>query len=292
MSQVALGVASIPEWGSSAAERLYYLEQCMDLGITSLDNADIYGYWSTPQVSCEELFGEALALKPSLRNTLQIISKTSIIMPDTHGNEILYYNTTKEHILRQVEISLGKLRVDHIDLLLLHRPDPMCDAEGLSEAFDTLYDEGKVLNFGVSNYLPSQYDMLQSYLKHKLVTNEILLSVLHSEPFDNGMLDKAMEKRTPVLAYSPSGKGDIHSAVSGKALELKVELEKMAQEMGFDSIDPILYAWLYMHPVGVIPITGSSRISRVKTVVDALDITLEREQWYKILNISRGYPCI
>ncbi|KOO46175.1 aldo/keto reductase [Priestia koreensis] len=285
-SRIIHGLWRLADWKQSDQETLALLEQCLELGITTFDNADIYGDYS-----CEELFGKALALKPELREKMELVTKCDIkLLSDQrpeHG--IKHYDTSKKHIIWSAENSLKKLGVDNIDVLLIHRPDPLMDPAEVAEAFRQLKQEGKVKHFGVSNFLPSQFDMLSSYLDEPLVTNQIEISVTHLEEFHNGSIDKCLEKRIAPMAWSPLAGGRIFSGDDEKSTRVRQTLEKIAGEVGAASIDQVMYAWLLRHPANIMPIVGSGKIERVKSAVEALNINLTREQWFDIWTSSLGH---
>ena len=158
----------VRNWGYSPAELLDWIKQCLDMGITTFDNANIYGGFSA-----EAAFGEALALEPSLRDKMELVTKCDILFPnDAYPHVVLpHYNTTHAHIVQAAERSLQQLQVDTIDVLLIHRPDPLMDADEVASAFAALHKAGKVRHFGVSNFLPQHMELLRSRLDTALVTN-------------------------------------------------------------------------------------------------------------------------
>lgn len=285
ISRIIQGFMRLPEWNMSKEERLYFIEQCIDMGVTSFDHADIYGNYT-----CEELFGEAIALKPQLRDKFQLITKCGIkkVSANRPEHRVKHYDTSKEHIIKSVDNSLRNLRTDYIDLLLIHRPDPFMNPEEVAEAFDILYTQGKVRNFGVSNFTPSQFNMLSSYLDMPLVTNQIEISVMQYENFENGTIDLCLEKRIPPIAWSPLAGGRVFTSEDEQAVRLRNTLEKIANELNIDGIDKIMYAWLLNNPAKIIPIVGSGKIDRVKRAVQSVVIKLDRQQWFEILEASRG----
>lgn len=169
-SRIIQGFWRLAEWNMTKQELLSFIEDCMDMGITTFDHADIYGGYT-----CEGLFGEALQLKPSLRENMQIITKCGIAPPSPKFPEryVAHYNTSAEHIIQSAEASLKNLHTDYIDVLLIHRPDPFMDSNEVAEAFSRLRQEGKVRHFGVSNFLPSQFNMLSSYLDFRLLRTKL-----------------------------------------------------------------------------------------------------------------------
>jgi predicted oxidoreductase len=275
----------LSEWGFSKKERLNFIEKIIDLGITSFDHADIYGDYR-----CEELFGEALALKPEIRKDIQLITKCGIklISKNRPEHKIKHYDTSKEHIISSVENSLENLKTDYLDLLLIHRPDPPMDPDQVAEAFKSLKKQGKVLNFGVSNFKPVEFDMLSSSLDFPLVTNQIEVSVMALENFENGSLDKCLEKGISPMAWSPLAGGSVFNSNQERAARVRKTLVKIKEETNAESIAQLMYAWILKHPANIIPIVGSGKINRIKEAVSSLAVEISREQWFEILQSSRG----
>lgn len=285
LSRIVHGMWRLNDWGYSKEETLNFIESCLYMGITSFDHADIYGNYTV-----EEQFGQALALKPSLREQIELVTKCGIklISSNRPEHKIKHYDTSKEHIIQSVEQSLRNFQTDYIDCLLIHRPDPMMDPSGVAEAFTRLKRQGKVKRFGVSNFLPSQYNLLNSYLEDPLVTNQIEISSTHLEHFENGTLEQCQTDRITPMAWSPLGGGSIFTSGEKKMVRVRNVLEKIKEETGATSIDQVLYAWLLSHPAKIIPIVGSGKLDRVKSAVDALGLKISRQQWFEILESSKG----
>ena len=279
LSRIIQGHWRLANWELSSRELLKLTEQCLELGVTSFDHADIYGNYT-----CESLFGDALALKPSLRQNMEIISKCGIkLMSDKYPERKLKtYDYSYEHIVNSVENSLRNLRTDYLDVLLLHRPSPFFNPEEVAKAFSDLKREGKVQHFGVSNFSARQFDMLNSYTEEKLVTNQVEISPYCLDHFENGNMDFFLKERIKPMAWSPLAGGRLldPQTETGKAI-FKV-LSEIAEELNLEQIDQVIYAWLLKHPAGIMPIVGTSRIERVKSAVDALNIDLSHEQWFRI----------
>lgn len=219
---------------------------------------------------------------------MQIITKAGIVCPGHYGNKTIYYNSTKEEILKEMEESLEKLGTDHVDLLLIHRPDPLADPSETADALETVVKQGKALNVGVSNFMPSQLTMLQSYMDIPLVTNQMELSVKNTENFFNGVVDDAFTRRIPLMAWSPLGGGDVFKSTDEKFVRLRTVLTKIAEEHK-TTMDAVIYAWLFVHPVRIAAITGTMNADRIQTAVDATELELSYDEWYQILEASRGY---
>ena len=249
-----------------------------------IDHAPVYGGYT-----CEKIFGDAVLRKrPELRDKMQLITKAGIVCPGHYGNKTIYYKSTKEEILKEMDESLEKLGTDHVDLLLIHRPDPLADPAETADALETVVKQGKALNVGVSNFLPSQMTMLQSYLNIPLVTNQMELSVKNTENFFNGVVDDAFTRRIPLMAWSPLGGGDVFKSTDEKFVRLRTVLTAIAEEHK-TTIDAVIYAWLFVHPVRIAAITGTMNADRIQKAVDATELELSYDEWYQILEASRGY---
>ncbi|WP_018249960.1 aldo/keto reductase [Orenia marismortui] len=286
MSRIVHGHWRLADWDMSKQEILELVERCIELGITTFDHADIYGDYK-----CESLFGEVLSLKPELRANIELVTKCGIklISKNRPEHKVKYYDTSKEHIIKSVENSLRNFNTDYIDLLLIHRPDTFMDADEVAEAFDQLKCQGKVLNFGVSNFKAHQFDLLNSRLDFPLVTNQIELSVLALENFDDGTLDYCQEHRISPMAWSPMAGGRVFTSEEKQAIRVRETLERIKSEVNAKSISQVMYAWLLSHPAEIIPIVGSGKIKRIESAVEAMEIELTREQWFEILQSSMGH---
>ncbi len=285
-SELVQGYWRLSDWNMSPQERLSFLKQHLELGITTIDHADIYGNYD-----CEKLFGEALTLDKSLQQQIQIITKCGIkLCSDKFPNrQINYYDTSKQHIIHSVEASLQNLQVERINTLLIHRLDVLMNADEVAEAFNQLKEQGKVQHFGVSNFTPSQFSLLQSRLDFPLVTNQVEINPLNFDVAHDGTLDQLQEKRTLPLAWSALAGGNIFHAQSEQAVRVRNELESIKEEIGAKGIDQVIYAWLRKMPSSPIPIIGSGKIERVKDAVDSLSLELDREQWFRVWIASKGH---
>lgn len=285
-SQIIHGLWRLSEWNMTTEQLVSFIEECIELGITTFDHADIYGGYT-----CEEIFGKALALKPELREKIQIVTKCGIKLksskfPDLKMN---HYDTSKEHILLSVNNSLKNLQTDYIDLLLIHRPNPFMNPKEVAKAFNQLHSEGKVRHFGVSNFLPSQFNMLQGHLDMPLVTNQIEVSPMQFEHFEKGTVDLLLEKEIAPMIWSPLAGGQIFTSQSEQAIRVRSKLEEISAEIGAKSIDEVMYAWLLVHPANMMPIVGSGKIERVKTAVEASKLSMTAEQWLRIYVAGMGH---
>lgn len=284
LSQVVMGCMRIADSGLTEAELLRLVEECLDMGVTSIDHAPVYGGYT-----CEKIFGDAvLRKKPELREKMELITKAGIVCPGHYGNKTIYYNSTKEEILKEMDESLEKLGTDHVDLLLIHRPDPLADPAETADALETVVKEGKALNVGVSNFMPSQIAMLQSYMSIPLVTNQMELSVKNTENFFNGVVDDALTRKMPLMAWSPLGGGDVFKGTDEKFVRLRTVLTAVAEQYQ-TTMDAVMYVWLFTHPAKIAALTGTMNADRIRTAVHASDIQLSYDEWYQILEASRGF---
>jgi predicted oxidoreductase len=270
-------IAGAWRWNSVSHEMIDKLiGTAMDEAITSFDHADIYGDYSN-----EKLFGDVIRGKSSLRKSMQLITKCGIKLMSSKqpATWIKHYDTSREHILNSVDQSLSNLATDYIDLLLIHRPDPLMDAEEVAEAFALLKKNGKVLHFGVSNFTNTQFELLQSTLPFPLVTNQIELSLSHLDPIFDGTLDFLMKQKAAPMAWSPLGGGKIPSSNPG--LWIKSEKYNATESQ-------LSLAWLLRHPAGVFPVIGTTQPERIKEAAKAIDIKLDRQDWFEMLKAAAG----
>jgi predicted oxidoreductase len=248
----------------------------LDEGITTFDHADIYG-----DHSCEELFGKVLKNNSSLRAKMQLVTKCGIKFPSAKrpNTWIKHYDTSEDHIVWSVENSLKMLGTDQLDLLLIHRPDPLLNPREVSEAFVKLKAQGKVLHFGVSNFTPSQFEMLQQFLPFPLVTNQIEISLSRIDPLFNGDLDVLMKHEASAMAWSPLGGGKLHFEDRdwfSKASKYNATYSQLA------------LAWLLKHPSNIFPLLGTTKPERIIEAAKSTDIELDKQDWFEMLKWAMG----
>lgn len=286
-SRLALGFWRLADWGLSDRELLDLIRASLDLGITTFDHADIYGDYT-----CQELFGRALALEPALRKKMQLVTKCGIMLasPNRPQHALKHYNTSRAHIMASVEESLQTLGTDRVDLLLIHRPDLLMDPDEVGEAFTALRQAGKVLHFGVSNFTPSQFDLLASRLDFPLVTNQIEVSVLFLDLLHDGTVDQCLQKGIAPMVWSPLAGGRIFSEESERAARVRQALQTVGQELGGAPLDQVALSWVLTHPARFVPILGSGKIERIRSAATAEARHLSREQWFAIWSASSGTP--
>lgn len=286
LSQLVQGFWRLSDWNYSATQTVELIESCIELGITTFDHADIYG-----EYTCEELFGAAWKEMSIPRESVEIVTKCGIKLTSDRRPEhrIKSYDTSKQHILQSVENSLKALCTDYIDVLLIHRPDPLMNADEVAEAFTQLRKSGKVRHFGVSNFVPSQYHLLASRLDFPLVTNQIEYSVLCMDEQDNGTIDLCQQLGIRPMAWSPFAGGHVFSSSSDQAIRVRMALTDLCIELGKYEIDQLALAWILAHPVKFLPVLGTGKIERIRSAVKSLEISLTREQWYSVWEASKGH---
>lgn len=274
------------QWGLSPQDTVSWIESALELGITTFDHADIYGLYTN-----EARFGEALAIDPSLRQKMELVSKCDIclVCDERPGHRINHYNTTPEHIISSVEKSLKNLNTDYLDLMLLHRPDPLMDADATAKAFNRLIDEGKVNHLGVSNFTPSQFDLLQSRLDRPLVTNQVECSLHHYRPLFDGTLDHAQKIRIAPMFWSPFSGGKLFTGDDEQSHRIHSALAPMREKYS-SSTAQLALAWLLMLPCNGVPVMGTGKTDRLREAAEAVDLELERQDWFTLLVASQGHP--
>ena len=284
-SRIVAGLWRVGEWGMDTRGLLDFIHACLDLGITTIDNADIYGGYTQ-----EGILGRALAAEPGLRSRLELVTKCGIQLttPNRSGNRVHHYDTSRGHIIAAAENSLREMRTDTIDLLLIHRPDPLMDADEVAEAFGALRAAGKVRALGVSNFMPWQFPLRQSRVDFPLVTNQIELSVLYLDPLHDGTLDQAQRLRVPPMAWSPLAGGRLFDPADERAARVRAVLERIGQELGGAAVDQVALAWLLRHPARVLPVLGTGKTERVRATAAAEGLSLDRQQWFAIWEASAG----
>ena len=282
LSAVVAGMWRMASWQLDVAERVRWIEACVELGVTSFDHADIYGDYQV-----ESLFGEALAAAPGLRDRIQLVTKCGIRLVSSRrpAHARKSYDTSPAHVLASVERSLRALRTDRIDLLLLHRPDPLMDPDALAETFRALRESGTVHHVGVSNHAPSQLALLHG--RHPVVTNQIELSPLHLDPLHDGTLDQCLALGIRPMAWSPLAGGRLLTGDDARAVRVRATLDALGRTYGV-SAATIAFAWILRHPSRPVPITGSRRIEAVREAVAALAVPLSAEEWYAVWEAGAG----
>jgi predicted oxidoreductase len=286
LSRLVFGAWRLLDGQSADADAVARLiDTSVDLGLTSFDHADIYGGYAV-----EEAFGAGLARWKGRRDGIELISKCGIMLetPNRPQNRLKHYDTGAAHIEASVERSLKNLRTDYLDLLLIHRPDPLMDADDTARTFERLVTAGKVRAVGVSNFTPAQFDLLASRLPFPLVTNQIEHSVLETSALTDGRLDHAQRLGYAPMIWSPLGGGSLFTGEGVREQRVRAALDAVADETGVGDISTIATAWLLRHPAGLVPVLGTMKPERLAQLVKALDVTLDRQQWFAVLEASEG----
>ncbi|MFF2446125.1 aldo/keto reductase family oxidoreductase [Neobacillus sp. NPDC058068] len=282
MGNMRLTQLSLPE-----AENL--IRTAMDEGINFFDHADIYG-----KGKCEEIFSEAIQMNPSIREKMILQSKCGIRSAEG------YFDFSKEHILESVNGILKRLNTEYLDILLLHRPDPLMEPSEVAEAFEVLHNSGKVKYFGVSNHNPAQIELLQKYIPHKLVVNQLQFSIAHTPMIDSGItlnmkVDQAINRDSSILEYcrlhditmqawSPYQHGFFEGSFLGdleRFPKLNEVVDNIAKKYGVSNTG-IATAWITRHPANIQVVLGTTKAERMIEACKGAELTLTREEWYQI----------
>lgn len=279
-SRLILGLWRIDQWGMEPGQVSDLLSACLDFGIDTFDVADIYADYQ-----CESRLGAALKASPALKSRIKLISKCGIALltPARPAHRVKHYITSREHIISSVENSLAMLDVEQLELLLIHRPDPLMDADEIADAFDRLKLAGKVEGFGVSNFLPHQFELLQSRVNEPLRTNQIEISLLHLDSLFDGTLDQCQRLRVTPQAWSPLAAGALSHRHDDTSLSRT--LSRVAHDLGVTR-EQLAVAWLLRHPAGIRPVLGSGNLAHIRELVDAQNIVLDRQLWFELLEAA------
>ena len=258
------------------------VEACLAQGITTMDQADIYGGYAA-----EALLGAALKAAPGLRNRIEIVTKCDIVAPVGRHSaaRVKYYDTTPAHITAGVEASLREMATDRIDLLLIHRPDPLMDPHETGPALDALVASGKVLAVGVSNFRPWDFTLLQSAMTEPLVTNQIEMSLQAHHAFTNGDLAFLQERGVAPMVWSPLAGGRL---ATGTDAPLRARLAAIAAAHGCDW-SAAAVSWLLAHPARIIPVLGTNDLDRIARISDALKVPMDRQTWFELYSLALGH---
>ena len=283
LSAIVAGAWRMASWQLDVPARVRWIEACLALGITSFDHADIYGDYQV-----EALFGEALAAAPGLRDRIQLVTKCGIRLVSAHrpAHARKSDDTSPAHVLASVERSLRALRTDRLDLLLLHRPDPLMDPDALAETFRALRESGTVHHVGVSNHAPSQLALLHG--RHPVVTNQVELSPRRLDALHDGTLDQCLSLGIRPMIWSPLAGGRLLTADDARAVRVRAALEALGRAHGV-SAATVAFAWILRHPSRPVPITGSRRIEALREAAAALHVPLSAEEWYAVWEAGAGH---
>ena len=282
LSRMAYGMWRLGDDEDTSPARVQAkVDACLAQGITTMDQADIYGGYMA-----EEIFGNALK-GTSLRSEIEIVTKCDIVAPaGRHAQaRVKYYDTSRQHITQSVEDSLRLMGIEQIDLLLIHRPDPMMDHHETGTTLDDLAASGKVSNIGVSNFRPWDMDLLQSAMKTRLVTNQIEISVIANDAFTNGDLAYLQRHDIKPMAWSPLAGGALFTDANASLIAI---MRRLGDKQGGDT-STIALAWLMAHPANIIPVVGTNNLDRLRALSTAFDVELGREDWFEIYTAALGH---
>jgi predicted oxidoreductase len=260
------------------SEMVHMINICVENKISTFDHADIYGGYTT-----EAQFGKAFTESKVSRERIQLISKCGIQHTDGRPNNIKHYNFSKEYIIWSVENSLKNLQTDFLDVLLLHRPSPLMIADEIAEAVEKLKSDGKIIDFGLSNFTSSQTSLISQ--KTKVNYNQIQFSATHHQAMLNGSLDYMQTHNIRPMSWNPLGtvfREDIE-----QTRRLKKLLLQLVSKYGVGS-DTILLAWVLKHPANVIPVAGTVNVARIQALMKATTLQMETEDWFAIWTESMG----
>ncbi len=284
LSRLSLGFWRLLEWNYTENELIGFIEKLIEIGVTSFDHADIYGDYR-----CESVFGNILTKNSHLRSQIQLVTKCGIklVSKNRPENSFHCYDTTKDYIIAETETSLKNLKTDYLDLLLIHRPDFLMDAEEVAEAFTSLKNSGKVNNFGVSNFTRSQFELLQSSLPFKLATDQIEINLFNFKHLENGDSDFLQMNKIIPMVWSPLAGGRIFTDKSEKAERIRYVLGELKEETRAE-YDVIALAWLLKLPLNPVLVLGSGNLDRIRNAANAFNLELTNEQWYRLWTASKG----
>lgn len=283
LSRIVAGMWRMTQWNMTPQQRVAFVEECLALGVTSFDHADIYGDYGV-----ETLFGEALRLQPSLRDRIELVSKCGIrLLSQKHPQHaIQHYDTSAAHIVASAENSLRQLHTDRLDLLLIHRPDPLMDFDEIADAFLRLKQAGKVRHFGVSNFTRHQFECLNRRVP--LATNQVEFSPLVTAPMFDETFDGLQDLGVAPMVWSPLGGGRLFDPASERAAHVCAVVQEVAERMD-KPFASVVFAWIMGLPSRPIPLTGSGRIEAIRDAVTGTTFQLDRNDWFRILRAARGH---
>ncbi|MCU0855970.1 MAG: aldo/keto reductase [Rhodobacteraceae bacterium] len=280
LSRIVYGLWRVMDDVSDPRHVQEKLEACLENGITTLDLADIYGHYLA-----ESALGGAFRAAPHLREKVEIVTKCGIVLPGGPvPARVKHYDTSARHIRASVEASLAKMRIERIDLLLLHRPDPFMDAAETARILEALVTEGKVRALGVSNFAPHDWTLLEGALSLPLVTNQIEVSLTAPQALLDGQAAFLQAKGIRPMAWSPLGRGAIFGDGNPRLGET---LDEIARRHGTGRA-AVALAWLMAHPAGLLPVVGTNRPERIREVAEAMAVDMDRQTWFELLAAATG----
>ena len=260
------------------------IEACLEAGIDTFDHADIYGDYG-----CETMFGHAIRAHGALRDKVKIVTKCDIMLMSHKfpGRRVKHYDTSPEHIRASVDNSLHRINVPVIDLLLIHRPDPFMDHHATGAVLDALIAEGKIRAAGVSNFMPSDVDLLQSAMSNRLVANQVEISLAARSPFINGQVAKAQTDGMTLMAWSPLAGGTLFNPATEIGRRVLSRLTELGMQHGVGA-DAVAIAWVLAHPARILPVVGTNALKRIAALPEALKVPMDRQTWFELWSLAEG----
>lgn len=261
------------------------LNRCVELGITAIDTAEIYGGYAV-----EAALGDAMALSPGLHEKLRVITKSGIYVPNSKNPErtVGFYDASATQLKKSVEASLRLLGRDRIDLFLIHRPDWFSSIDDTAAGLNQLIRDGKIQHAGVSNYTPTQFAALNSRMDTGLLTNQVEFHLLKMEPIIDGTFDLCLQHRMRPMAWSPLAGGKLFDKNNPASVRLASVANSMSAKYGGATLEQLAYAWVMGHPSRPIAVIGTNKLERIESAVCAASLTLEREDWYALWVAAQG----
>ncbi|RNC92398.1 MAG: aldo/keto reductase [Allomuricauda sp.] len=280
-SKIIAGTMTWGSWGKqlSKTAMVDLMNHCVSIGINTFDHADIYGDYGN-----ESLFGEAFASSGIERSSIKLVSKCGIQMTSGRKNQVKHYQYDSDYIVWSAEESLRKLKTGYLDLFLLHRPSPLLDPEEVAKGVRLLQEQGKIKDFGVSNFTPAQIALLETTIS--VSANQVEYSLTHDDPMYDGTFEDCMVKKRKAMAWSPLGK------FFREKDEQTARIAKIFSQLGekYDADESqLLLAFIMKHPVGVHPVVGTTNKERLAGAAQAEKIDLELEDWFLLLEASKGH---
>jgi len=282
-TQLSPIVAGTMNWGIwdkklSTSEMIHLINICIENKISTFDHADIYGSYTT-----EAEFGKAFTESKIAREKIQLISKCGIQLEGSRKNTIKHYNYSKEYIIWSAENSLKNLQTDYLDVFLLHRPSPLMIADEIAEAVEKLKKDGKIIDFGLSNFTFSQTELIRQ--KTEINYNQIQFSATHHEAMLDGSFDYMQVHGIRPMSWNPLG--TVFREDTEQTRRLKKVLAELVEKYGVGS-DTILLAWILQHPAQVIPVAGTVNIARIQQFMKAVELKMDKQDWFAIWTESMG----
>lgn len=281
-SKIIAGTMTWGSWGKqlSTFEIVDLMGHCLELGITTFDHADIYGDYSN-----EDDFGKAFAQSGIERSSIELISKCGIQMINNRQNRIAHYQYDADYIIWSAERSLKKLQTDYLDLLLLHRPSPLMQPDEIAKAITKLLEDGKIKQFGVSNFTPAQSQMVDKTIR--VEANQVEFSLTHDDPMYDGTFNDCMANTRIAMSWSPLGAYFREENEQNK--RIGEVMKALTKKYDCDE-SQLLLAFIMKHPASVHPVVGTATKERLKASMEAVNINLELQDWFVLLEASKGEP--